>query len=137
MNSYDKTRFDVLSHLTDIPMLGKQYVPGLWKQFEDGHVTSRHEQSTEHRVGQESISQRNITETSPSTQRTRMNATLENERGLTRSTEKVDSEFLILVSQFDSLYSLHSITTLLLSPTGQECLKFAVKSRTLNPLYIY
>ncbi|CAO4385239.1 unnamed protein product [Caenorhabditis nigoni] len=37
MNQYDKDRFDVFVHLTDIPMLGKQYVPGLWRQIEDGN----------------------------------------------------------------------------------------------------
>ncbi|CAI2356937.1 unnamed protein product [Caenorhabditis sp. 36 PRJEB53466] len=31
-----KTMYDVMAHLTDIPLLGKQYVPGLWRQFEGG-----------------------------------------------------------------------------------------------------
>lgn len=59
MNQYDKTRYDVISHLTDIPLLGKQYVPGLWKQFEE----ENHQSIPQQRTGQELINQRTHTST--------------------------------------------------------------------------
>ncbi|EFO82182.1 hypothetical protein CRE_00332 [Caenorhabditis remanei] len=74
MNQYDKTRYDVISHLTDIPFLGKQYVPGivfhsfpfiyliflgLWKQFEGENYQSIPQQQ----AGQELINQRTHTST--------------------------------------------------------------------------
>uniref|UniRef100_A0A8R1EEU2 Uncharacterized protein n=1 Tax=Caenorhabditis japonica TaxID=281687 RepID=A0A8R1EEU2_CAEJA len=42
-----------MSHLTDIPLLGKQYVPGLWRQFEGASAQPVREM--------ESMSQSNVT----------------------------------------------------------------------------
>ncbi|CAL2049886.1 unnamed protein product [Caenorhabditis brenneri] len=105
MNHYDKSRFDIVSHLTDIPMLGKQYVPELWRQIEE--TTIQH-QSNQQRSQPEPINQRIYSPTTAAQNndkgRPHSSATaVGGFGGLSRTIEKVILIFLDYITSFNKI----------------------------------